>query len=229
MRVGILGGTFDPFHEGHRQLATLVRKRAPLDEVWIMVAGEPPHKRGLPLTSSWHRFAMAVLGTVQEPGLRVSTLELERPGPSYTVDTMEILRRRHPGWEFCFIAGADALREITAWRQCAKLLNEHCIVFVAREGVDVGLTELVLDGGRRFQIELAPKDQPIRLAPGALFLIGDLAPPPVSGTELRKALAAGRKPAPDQLSPLVCTYIQKYRLYEENSAVGSLGQGLPGH
>ncbi|GAB4229130.1 MAG: nicotinate-nucleotide adenylyltransferase [Acidobacteriota bacterium] len=229
MRVGVLGGTFDPFHEGHRQLATMVRGRVALDEVWIMVAGEPPHKRSVPLTSRWHRFAMAVLGTLHEPGLRVSTLELDRPGPSYTVDTLDTLRRRYPGWEFCFIAGADALREITAWRQCVRLLREHCFIFVAREGVDVGLTELVLDGGERFRIEAAPKDQPVRLAPGGLFLLDDLTPPPVSGTELRRALAAGRQPAPDKLSPLVCEYIQKYRLYEENSAVGSLGQGLPGH
>ncbi|HRR26094.1 MAG TPA: nicotinate (nicotinamide) nucleotide adenylyltransferase [Acidobacteriota bacterium] len=225
MRVGILGGTFDPFHEGHHKLGLAMLDRLGLDQVWLMVAGEPPHKVARSLTSPWHRFAMAVLGTESDMGLFVSTLELEREGPSFTADTMSELSSRFPH-RFCFIAGADALREIHLWKDCARLFYEYCLVFVAREGVQIDLGKLPVS-------EIAGiRPEPIRpgrkppLEAGRTYIVNDWTPPPVSSTLVRELLSEGKDPGRSQLDVRVYQYIRKYHLYERESAVGDSTQSL---
>ena len=142
MKIGILGGTFDPIHRAHIHIARGTRAAFGLDQVWFMVANLPPHKRKDALTSSFHRFAMTVLGIQADSEFLASDWELKRPGPSYTVETLERLAADFPSHEFCFLAGSDSLRELHLWKDYDKLLQGHCFVFVQRPGAEVNLDEL---------------------------------------------------------------------------------------
>jgi nicotinate-nucleotide adenylyltransferase len=129
MRLGILGGTFDPVHVGHLAAARAAAACLELDRVLFVPAGVPPHKRGH--ASPEHRFEMTRLATAGEPMFSVSRIELDRPGPSYTVDTLRALQ----GDELFFICGADAIRDLPNWREWEQLPKLARFVAVARPGV----------------------------------------------------------------------------------------------
>lgn len=214
MKVGVFGGTFDPFHEGHLFVAREVGRVLGLDQVLLMVSRHPPHKGGKAIvTEAYHRYAMAVLGTLRESRILVSGLELEREGPSYTVDTMRALRRRL-GCDLCFIAGSDSLREIHLWRQCGKLFEENCLVFVIRPGTDVQLNCFTIAAEIGKPIRFVNAGDGVTLAPGAAYLL-ELGPPPISSSDIRSLLAGGRELPPEFLNPEVYGYIRKYALYGE--------------
>ena len=134
-RIGVLGGTFDPIHFGHLDVAGAARRALGLDRVLLMPARVPPHKATAPLASACHRFAMAALAAAERPELRVSDIELEQSGPSYTSWTLDRLARAglRPAQLF-FIAGTDAFAEITAWRDYPDLLGRSHFVVVSRPG-----------------------------------------------------------------------------------------------
>src|SRR5437763_11958951 len=111
MRVGVFGGTFDPVHLGHLVLAEQCREQGRLDEVWFVPAGRPPHKQHHAVTPFRHRAEMLRLATAGHPAFRVNELEDQRPGPSYTVDTLDALRPAHPGADWFFLVGSDTLAE----------------------------------------------------------------------------------------------------------------------
>ena len=114
-RVGILGGTFDPIHVGHLMMAEAVRGEYQLDEILFIPAASPPHKEGQRITSAEHRYLMTVLATLSNPHFFVSDLEMKRPGPSYTIDTIYALRYEFPKTAFSFIIGTDVIAEIATW------------------------------------------------------------------------------------------------------------------
>ena len=134
-RIGVLGGTFDPIHFGHLDAAGAARLALDLDDVLLMPARVPPHKATAPLASAYHRFAMAALAATDHADLRVSDIELQEPGPSYTSQTLDKLVRAgfRPAQLF-FIAGTDAFAEITTWRGYPDLLNRSHFVVVSRPG-----------------------------------------------------------------------------------------------
>ena len=138
-RIGVLGGTFDPIHFGHLDAAGAARRALDLDHVLLMPARVPPHKAAGPLASACHRFAMAALAASERAELRVSDLELERSGPSYTSWTLDRLARAglRPAQLF-FIAGADAFADIPAWRDYPDLLARSHFVVVSRPGNAAG-------------------------------------------------------------------------------------------
>ncbi len=132
-RIGILGGTFDPPHLGHLLLAEAARDRLVLDRVLFVPARNPPHKRGRRVTPAPTRLLLlraALAGT----GFSVSTLELDRPGPSYTVDTLERLGARHPRARFWLLVGADSLAELPTWRDPERILALATLAVAARPG-----------------------------------------------------------------------------------------------
>ena len=212
VRIGVLGGTFDPIHTGHLFLAREMLRRLALDEVLLMVARRPPHKGFVPISDSHHRYAMAVLATLAEPQMKVSRLELSREGASFTVDTMRFLRKKYPA-QYCFLAGADSLREVHLWRECDNLFAENCMVFVPRPGVRIDLDELKLSPEIGKSIRPLTEGENADLAPGNSYLL-DLQPPDISSTEIRSAVAAGRSLAESCLPADVHHYIRKYGLYE---------------
>ncbi len=133
-RVGLFGGTFDPPHLGHLVLAEWARARLALDRVIFMPAGTPPHKRGRRLSAAAHRLAMTRLAARGNPAFEVSALEARRRGPSFTVDTLQALRARHPGARLFLLLGADSLAEFATWREPAAIARLATLVVAARPG-----------------------------------------------------------------------------------------------
>ncbi len=211
MRVAILGGSFDPVHLGHLGLARAAQKFLGLHQVVFMIAPRPPHKGNRLHTDAYHRFAMVSLALQEEEQMVTSTFELDRPGPSYTVELLDEWTHRHPEQEVCFLAGGDSLQQIHLWKDCVRLLEKYSFVFVGRRGARVELDELHLESHLRNRIQVCVTPQP-RLKPGQSLLIKIPLPPPVSSSSIRSALA--QREAPDYLDPAVLSYIRKHHLYE---------------
>jgi nicotinate-nucleotide adenylyltransferase len=135
MRLGLFGGTFDPVHLGHLILAEQCREACRLDRVWFVVAGSPPHKPG-DRTPVSHRLEMARIATAGHEGFEVSDLEARRPGPHYSIETLESVHRERPGDELFFLIGADSLRDLPTWRDPEGIARLASIVVVNRPGLD---------------------------------------------------------------------------------------------
>jgi nicotinate-nucleotide adenylyltransferase len=147
MRLGVLGGTFDPPHVGHLILAEEARTRLQLERVLFVPAGDPWRKAGQEVTPVEHRLAMVRLLLASDPYFEVSTLEVERQGPSYTVDTLEALHRQYgPGLELYFILGEDALHDLPNWKEPARLISLAWLA-VAPRPPERGWTRAGLEAG----------------------------------------------------------------------------------
>ncbi len=132
MRLGIFGGSFDPVHQGHLLLAECCREQAHLDEVWFVPASIPPHKQTWQLSAAEHRVAMLELACAGHAPFRVSTLELDRGGVSYTVDTLATIRETHPGDELYLLLGGDAIRDLPTWREPRRICELATPLIVRR-------------------------------------------------------------------------------------------------
>ncbi|MGD0834428.1 MAG: nicotinate (nicotinamide) nucleotide adenylyltransferase [Candidatus Dormibacteria bacterium] len=132
-RVAVFGGTFDPFHLGHLAVALQAREGILAGETWIVPAGTPPH-RGPVEAAAADRLEMCRLGIGDRPGLRVLDLEILRPGPAFTVDTMRDLTIANPGVGLWVVLGADAARQIGTWHRSSELLAGYHFVLVNRTG-----------------------------------------------------------------------------------------------
>jgi len=135
MNIGVLGGTFDPIHIGHLAVAEEVRVRLSLEEVLFMPAPHPWLKADSPISPAEHRLAMVRLALSGKPYFKLSAMEIERGGPTYTVDTIRELKARlGASAELFFILGWDNLAELPRWRQPARLIRLCCLVAVSRPG-----------------------------------------------------------------------------------------------
>jgi len=135
VKIGLMGGTFDPIHLGHLCAAENAREALSLDEVLFVPAAEPPHKPPASLAHAQDRLAMVALATAGNPSFVPSDLELRRAGPSYTVDTLVELRRARPGDELFLIVGSDTLGEMVSWRDPERIFALSTIAVQARPGV----------------------------------------------------------------------------------------------
>lgn len=148
MRLGIFGGSFDPVHYGHLLLAETCREACSLDEVWFVPNAQPPHKRAAALTPVRQRLEMLELALADAPGLRVSAIEADRPGLSYTVETLDQLRRQQPNTELFFLMGADSLQDLPTWREPERICQLATLLIVGRPGMpvpDLSILERYLD------------------------------------------------------------------------------------
>ncbi len=186
MRIGVLGGTFDPIHLGHLIIAEEARDRLDLEEVCFVPARDPWMKAGQPLTSGHDRLSMARLAMEDNPFFRVSTLELERPGPSYTVDTLRELQEDYgPEAQLFFILGTDAFARFDEWKDTEGILGLAILVVVDRPGATASaeaIDQQVGNAGsvervRGVHLEISAKDIRRRVAAGAS--IRYLVPEPV--------------------------------------------------
>lgn len=141
-RVGLLGGTFDPVHLGHLSLAESALEAFALDHVLFIPSAVTPHKRHRPITATRHRLAMLRLALADRPRLALSTVELDRGGVSYTVDTLAALRGRHSDWDLWLLLGMDSLRDLHLWHRAADLLALCTVATLERPGVDRPLAEV---------------------------------------------------------------------------------------
>jgi nicotinate-nucleotide adenylyltransferase len=133
-RVGIMGGTFDPIHHGHLVAASEVADLFDLDEVVFVPTGQPWQKAERDVSPAEHRYLMAVVATASNPRFWVSRADIDRPGPTYTVDTVRDIADIRPGAELFFITGADALQAILSWKDAEALFSTCHLVGVTRPG-----------------------------------------------------------------------------------------------
>ncbi len=148
-RVAVMGGTFDPIHYAHLLIAEDVRRRFRLPRVLFMPAGSPPHKGDDEVSSAEDRYIMALLATSNNPHFTVSRLEIDRPGPSYTIATVRGLKSEAgEGAQVFFVTGADAVLELLTWHEPDAILDEATVVAVPRPGFDLDLLDETL-GARR--------------------------------------------------------------------------------
>jgi nicotinate-nucleotide adenylyltransferase len=137
-RIGIFGGTFDPIHSGHLETAETVRRALGLDRMLLVVANEPWQKEGLrPVTPAEDRYAMVVAAVVDRPGLEPCRIEIERGGPSYTIDTVHELCRLYPGCHLTLVVGADVVPGLHSWHDEAALRSEVALAIVDRPGAEL--------------------------------------------------------------------------------------------
>lgn len=200
MRLGLLGGSFDPIHVGHVALAERCRDDAGLDEVWLIPTAVQPLKPGGAAAGAADRLAMLRLAIEGRPGLVASSIEIDRGGTSYTVETLAAVRAQRPGADLFLLMGADTLNDLRAWRDPAGVVRLATPLVVRRAGepapdygVLAGLADASrVDAIRRSEVRLPPID--------------------VSSRELRRRLAAG-EPCDGMLPPPVAAYIRERGLY----------------
>jgi nicotinate-nucleotide adenylyltransferase len=220
-RIAIYGGTFDPVHLGHIEVAKRVSELFEIDELRFVPAQMAPHKLTLPVTPAIHRYAMLVLATQQNPRLRVSTFELDAPERRYTVDTLAHFRSElGESADLFFVMGADSWSEITTWRGWERLLTLVNHIVVTRPEYDINL-DLVGSSVRERIVDLRGSKQipkVVNETAGEKIFITDAVMLVNSATQIRRAL---REDDWNQLTrlipPSVADYIRKYELYRESN------------
>lgn len=145
MRLGVLGGTFDPPHCGHLILAEVARDELALDRVLWVPAADPPHKQAGEISPPGQRVAMLELALRDNPQFVLSRADLDRPGPHYSVDLMDVLAAEYPQAAFYFLMGGDSLRDLLTWHQPACLIEQCVLVVMPRPGANFDLSALEAD------------------------------------------------------------------------------------
>jgi nicotinate-nucleotide adenylyltransferase len=221
-RIGVYGGTFDPIHNGHLNVAVALTEKFNFQRMLLIPAFVPPHKRAQNISSPYHRYAMATLATARMPKIQVSAVELESPDYPWTINTLEKLQAIFPETELFFVMGADSFAEVISWREHERLLTEYHIVVALRPGHELN--------------EVRPDDPAAHLSPalqervidlrGAQLPSTDQFSTPhiwitdyvrfdVSASEIRTASKMNQSIA--HLVPqAVAEYISKYQLYRRS-------------
>lgn len=196
-RLGIMGGTFDPIHYGHLVTAEQAREALDLDLVLFMPAGSPAFKQDKRVTDPEDRYAMTVLATAANPAFYASRFEIDRPGVTYTVDTLCALREHYPdNVELYFITGADAIMDILAWHDAERIASLATLIAATRPGYDIETAKArISSSGLGFDVRYIE--------------IPALA---ISSSDIRDLVASG-KSARYLTSESVMGYIRKNGLY----------------
>jgi nicotinate-nucleotide adenylyltransferase len=208
-RIGILGGTFDPIHWGHLDIADVAVSELKLSRLFVITSNVPPH-RPQPLASSYHRFAMVALALLDRPDWRAADLELRHDAPSFTSRTLELFHERgYLSSELFFVIGADAFAEIASWRDYPKILDAAHFAVVSRPGSSVKELPRRLP---RLADRMArpPLDEVAQIDP--LIILIDAPTADVSSTAIRERLAA-REPIAGLVPPHVQQHIEHHGLY----------------
>jgi nicotinate-nucleotide adenylyltransferase len=198
MRIGVVGGTFDPIHLGHIAMAEAAADCADLDEVFLVPAAMPPHKPGAAAPAE-DRLEMSRLAIHGHRRLRICDLELLRSGRSYTVDTLEELARERPHDQLFLVLGWDAARELLTWREPERVLKLARLVIVNRPGLD------------------APEPDDLKAAglDPAEAIVCDAQTPDINATEIRRRIETGGSLG-GLLDPSVEAYVRRRHLYSAN-------------
>ncbi len=191
-RVGVMGGTFDPIHNGHLVAASEAAAAFSLDEVIFVPTGQPGHKKTV--TAGEHRYLMTVIATAANPRFSVSRVDIDREGATYTIDTLRDISTMHPDADLFFISGADAIAQILAWKDIEKIWPLAHFVAVSRPGHSLKLTD-------------APEGSISSLEVPALS---------ISSSDCRARVMEG-KPIWYLVPDGVVQYIGKHKLYREQA------------
>jgi nicotinate-nucleotide adenylyltransferase len=191
-RLGVMGGTFDPIHNGHLVAASEVQSLLNLDAVVFVPTGQPWHKEAV--SSTEHRYLMTVIATAANPSFSVSRVDIDRPGITYTVDTLREIAQQYPDSDLFFISGADAIAQILAWKDIDEAWGLAHFVAVSRPGHQMKLPE-------------SPEGAIVELEVPALS---------ISSSDCRDRVLNGQ-PIWYLVPDGVVQYIAKHRLYREAS------------
>lgn len=219
-RIAIYGGTFDPVHLGHLQIAQSVSQLFEIDQFIFVPARLAPHKQNAEVSATLDRYAMLVLATQGFPGMCVSRVELDGPGHQYTVDTLSYFQSQFPAAELFFVMGADSWNEITSWREWEKLLSMVNHIVVTRPGYDFSAANLgPAETKRVVDVRGLPKPLSQLGDPGEpKIFVTDAVKQDVSATASRGAARDNRIEDLNKLvPPAVAQYITKYRLYRNSN------------
>jgi nicotinate-nucleotide adenylyltransferase len=210
-KIGLFGGTFDPVHNGHLAVGKAALSQLHLDQLIYIPAPSPPHKLKVDITSFYHRLAMLDLAVGDEKGFSVSPIEAERHGPSYTIDTLSIIRRRFDGdVTFFYVIGLDAFAEICTWKEYQQLLFEVCFVVIDRPSHDnASCEQIVLTELRGYT---GTGEGPWTHENGSTIYRLKMEPVDVSSTVVRMLLQEG-KSVEGLVSERVIDYVQENSLY----------------
>ncbi|GGA78692.1 putative nicotinate-nucleotide adenylyltransferase [Neiella marina] len=209
-RIGLLGGTFNPIHNGHLQLANFVRQQLQLDVMQLLPNHLPPHKEQ-PLVTAKHRLAMTEAAVNDQPRLEVNAIELGRQQPSYSVDTLRQLRQQHPEDRLFFTMGMDSFVKLSSWYQWQDLLNYCHLVVCQRPGDQIpeqGPEALLW---QQFGLSISELSN-LPIAGHIVCLDNPLWP--ISSTEIRQQLLHGAC-ASQLLPPTVAQYVADHQLYQQ--------------
>lgn len=193
--AGVMGGTFNPIHNGHMVAADEALHAFSLDEVVFVPAGRPWQKDGIDVAPAEHRYLMTVIATSSHPRFRVSRIEIERDGPTYTIDTLRALKAEIGAVELWFITGADAILQILTWKDPAEVLREAQFIAATRPGYDLDRLAKELPEGMEDRIHVM-----------------ELPALAISSTDIRRRVREGR-PIRFLVPEGVATYIEKAGLY----------------
>lgn len=196
-RIGVMGGTFDPIHHGHLVAASEVQSWFDLDQVVFVPTGQPWQKSDRQVSPAEHRYLMTVIATAANPRFQVSRVDIDRAGPTYTIDTLTDLQKQLPDADLYFITGADAMAQILTWRDHDGLFDLAHFVGVTRPGHE-------LDAAA---IESFPHDRVTLVEVPALA---------ISSTDCRQRAERGQ-PVWYLVPDGVVQYIQKHQLYGDHS------------
>ncbi|MBT5869986.1 MAG: nicotinate-nucleotide adenylyltransferase [Nitrospinaceae bacterium] len=219
-QIGLLGGTFDPVHNGHLGLAEKAIQAFDLDKVLFIPANQSPHKIQSPPTASMHRIAMLRLALKDKSNFPLELLEINRSGISYTIDTISQLKIQHPDWELYLILGADAFLMIDTWKNYAEIFKCCHLLVSTRPGINLEVPDklcqtLALNKDQR---EINSPSQWITLNPaiGKSIRLFQIPPQDISSKIIRGKVQTGKE-IKNLLPPAVDHYIMKNRLYRTES------------
>jgi nicotinate-nucleotide adenylyltransferase len=214
-RIGAYGGTFDPIHMGHMEIARSVVRNFELDQLLVIPAYKPPHKSLKEISDSRHRYEMCVLAFANDARITISKMEIDLPERPYTINTIERLQAEYGEQaQLFFVMGADSFEEITTWREYQKLLSSTNIIVASRAGHDISVSHLP-ESFRQRVIDtrhLQERATLINNQVGCLIYLTDFVNCEVSSTQIRQRVQAGLSIA-RLTAPEVVDYIEEHNLY----------------
>lgn len=210
--IGILGGTFDPIHFGHLRLALELYQAFSLQEVLFVPCYQPVHRKQ-PIASAEARLAMVRRGISSEAGLKVNNCEIQRKGPSYTIDTLLELRKKHPATPFALLIGIDAFLSFASWHRWEEILENAHLIVAHRPNYHLPHTGVV---AKLLRERLEEEPNLIHKKIGGSIFLHPITPLEISATDIRKQIALGKSPRyllPDK----VYEYIKQLGIYSVSS------------
>lgn len=211
-RIAFYGGTFDPVHLGHMDVAKAVVRLFELDEFIFIPAFHAPHKSGSKPTSAFHRFAMLCEASDSVNGTSVSTIEVELPEKPYTIETIGRLKKIYPKERLFMVIGADSWQEITTWRDWEGVLTEVDVIVVTRPGYKIGFDHVTQNIKERI-VDLRNKNESGANISERSIFITDTAYTDISASAIRRAIREGDGRWRNLVDEQVRLHVDKYRLY----------------
>lgn len=200
-KIGIMGGTFDPVHNGHLMIGRQAYEEYKLDEIWFMPSGTPPHKKDHTITDEQDRCAMVALAIEDSPYFKLSDFEVKRAGNTYTAETLRLLKEEYPQHQFYFIIGADSLFQIERWYHPELVMSQTTLMVAGRDYPQA-------------QCSMDEQIAYLKEKYGARILKLHCEELDVASAELRKAIA-DRKSIAQYIPAAVAGYIIGHDLYQQ--------------